>query len=158
MQRNRRPKENTNKASAQDNIAKIQYNKHAVNQYPAQRRPVWQQATPNPIRARPVTRAIEWKLPQSSVPNNSNETSDGTINSARPVIASLMAASLRTFFIQESARGHFLVEFVILAQRRISNHFWFLHYRSKQQSEMFRSAQHDKPVCIPTLIQNATTR
>src|SRR6516165_2419273 len=52
-----------------------------------------QQATPKPNRAIPVTRAIGMETPVSSMPNNSHETSDGTINKARPVANSRTAVS-----------------------------------------------------------------
>src|SRR6516225_7970964 len=52
-----------------------------------------QQATPNPIKAMPVTRAIGIETPVSCVPNKSHETSDGTINKARPVANSRTAVS-----------------------------------------------------------------
>lgn len=59
-----------------------------------------QQPIPNPTKAMPVTRAITIATPVSSVPNNNHETSDGTINNARPVAASPTAASVRIFFIK----------------------------------------------------------
>ena len=58
-----------------------------------------QQATPNAIRAIPVTRATGTATPVSSSPNNNYPTSDGTISNAKPVAASAMAAKLSTFFI-----------------------------------------------------------
>src|SRR5215470_6670417 len=59
-----------------------------------------QQAVPSPIRAMPVTRAIERETLVSSTPNNNRTTSDGMINSARPVAASAIAANPSTFFIE----------------------------------------------------------
>ena len=58
-----------------------------------------QQATANPIRAMPVTRATGTAMPLSSPPNNSRPTSGGTISNAMPVAASATASKVSTFFI-----------------------------------------------------------
>src|SRR5512139_2783835 len=58
-----------------------------------------QQATPNPIKAMPVTRATSIAAPASLSPNNNCPTSDGAISIVNPVTASTTAAKISTFFI-----------------------------------------------------------
>src|SRR5882724_2642185 len=58
-----------------------------------------QQATPNAIRAIPVTRSNVMAMPVSSAPNSNCPINDGTISNATPVAASLAAAKTSTPFI-----------------------------------------------------------
>src|SRR4030095_12507616 len=64
-----------------------------------------QQATPNAIRAMPVTRATSMATPVSSSPNNNCPTSDGTISNAKPVPISAAAAKVSNFLIALLSRA-----------------------------------------------------
>src|SRR4029078_9438428 len=64
-----------------------------------------QQAIANAIRAMPATRATGMAAAVRSSPNNNCPTSDGVISNAAPVVASVAAAKIKTFFIV-SISGH----------------------------------------------------
>src|SRR5271167_5177845 len=59
-----------------------------------------QQATPNAIRAMPVTRATVAAMPVSSTPSSNCPTSDGRVSRPRPVAVWATDAKIRSFFIR----------------------------------------------------------
>jgi hypothetical protein len=85
-------------------------------------------ANPSAIKLMPATRLITTAAPETSAPISNRMTSEGKINRASPVAASLAAARASTFFI----------------------HIAFFHTAAAQHESLAASASHSLLIsCFP---------
>src|SRR5713101_4054623 len=97
-----------------------------------------QQATPNAIRARPVTRATVAAMPVSSAPSSSCPTSDGTTSNAIPVATSMTA-------VTTSTAGERFVRSLVSVQELPPRHAMSAQEEAEHHARRQEIAREDRP-------------